>query len=125
MQSVLRRRLSVAPEQTVEERGLAHARRTDDAHRDALAQVLAHGVQAVGVQRADRVNRDAHSSALQVVEALVERLADVGLVQQQHRRRAAVPNGGKVSLHATDVEVVIQTQHDEHDVDVGGDHLIV
>ena len=49
---------------------------------------------------------------------------EIGLVQDDDRRRAALPGDDEIALDAPRVEVVIETGDEEDRVDVGGDDLL-
>ena len=50
---------------------------------------------------------------------------EIGLVQDDHRRGAALPRGHEVALDPARIEVVIEAGDEKHDVDVGGDDLLL
>ena len=52
-------------------------------------------------------------------------VAQVGLVEQHHRCRAARPGQCQVALQAPQVEVVGERRDDDHGVHVGGDDLLL
>ena len=49
---------------------------------------------------------------------------EVGLREQHDRARAALDGEREVALEQPAVELLAERMHDEHDVDVGGDHLL-
>ena len=58
-------------------------------------------------------------------DSAVEVGREVGLVEDDHGRRAAFPGGGQVALEPADAEVPLVEAHDEEGhVDVGHQHLL-
>ena len=49
---------------------------------------------------------------------------EVGFREQHDRARAALDGEGEVALEQPAVELLAERVHDEHDVDVGSDHLL-
>ena len=47
----------------------------------------------------------------------------VRLVEDDHRRRPAVPRGQEIPFDAARIEIVVETRNEQHDVDVRGDDL--
>ena len=68
-------------------------------------------------------------SALRDRRHLVDKGRDVfdeiSLVQHDDGRRTAVPRRQHVAFDAPRVEVLIETRDEKHDVDVGGDDLLL
>ena len=60
---------------------------------------------------------------LDLGDAAGDVLAEVGLVEDHRRLRAARPDAGEVALDPADVEVGVEAADGEHQVDVGRDHL--
>jgi hypothetical protein len=75
--------------------------------------------------RADRDDRHAGRDGREVGDDAVERgrLDEIDLVDDDDRRRAAVPHRDQVALEAPHVGVAVGGRDDEERVDVGGDDL--
>src|SRR5580765_6701131 len=91
-------RLNGTAKETVEKRRLAHTGRTDKSHGNAGAQVTSERVDAVRRQRAQGVDVDPDGHALQFSNFVLDVLAKVGLVQEDHRARAALPDRREIAL---------------------------
>ena len=50
---------------------------------------------------------------------------EIRLVEDDDRRGAAFPRGHQIALDAARIEIVIEAGHQEDDVDVGGDDLLL
>jgi hypothetical protein len=113
------------PEEGVDERRLADARRPEDDGRATVREVVRKVAEVVAGQRAEdddrhagRDRRDRHEAALQIDR-------DIGLVEDDDGLDPARPGDGQVALETSHVEIVVEAGDDERDVDVGRDHLLV
>jgi hypothetical protein len=73
---------------------------------------------------AEDVNRGPRGDSDDFVPRCVGCGVEIGLVEQHHRRHAALPRHREVTLDASKVEVAVEADHHERGVDVGDDDLL-
>ena len=112
-------------QQRVDQRGLADAGRAEQHAGLRSCEVGEEHVDAFRGHRRGHVDGHAERDRLGLGDRAVEVGREVGLVQDDHRRRAAFPGGGQVALEPADAEVALVEAHDEEGhVDVGHEHLL-
>ena len=120
----LARAQEILADQSVGDRRLADARRSEQRRRPPGGEPLAAARStpapspkprgpAPGRQRGDLGDERA---------AVVD---EVRLVEDDDRRGAAVPCGHQIALDPPRIEIVVEARHEEHDVDVRGDDLLL
>ena len=119
----LRGPLSFVAQQVVDDGRLADAGRADEGAGPSRREMLPQGLDPAGAQGLDDVQGGLGGQGRGGGAAVVAVGAEVGLVEHEHRRGAAVPNGHEIALDAPEVEVAVEAAHQEHGVDVGGDEL--
>jgi hypothetical protein len=119
------RALSLFAEQRVDQRALADARRAEERDRAASREIRVQRVEARAGARTDGVNRDASGNGGHLVEDDVEVVAHVGLVEHHHGQRPALTRRHDVALDPSQAVVAVEPRHQEHGVEVGGDHLFL
>ena len=118
--------LALVPQQRVDERGLADARRAEDDGRPARREVVVRERRdAVAGQGRDGPDLDARRDGLGRDPEPDRVVRDVGLVEHDDRGRAAGPGHREVALEAAQVEVAVEAGDDQRDVDVGREDLLV
>jgi hypothetical protein len=117
------RGLAIVAHQAVEQAALAHAGGPDEDHGAARGDLRAQTIHAVAGGGA---GHQAGHAGGDRGDGLHDRLAigrQVGLVEHDHRARAAGLHGGQVALEAPGAEVGARRGHDEDDVHVDGHDL--
>ena len=117
----------LAAEQAVDERRLAHARRTEQAVGPARDQELPEAVHSGmgGIAQCQYPGRDAGLADGRDRFFQLFRGDQVGLGQDQHRLDAPVAGHHQVAVQPVQVEIIVARLDDEGGVDVGRDHLQV
>ena len=85
----------------------------------------AEHVEPVARHVRDRNHGDAEGDRLDLVDGRVDVVGEVGLGEDEHRLRAALPGEREVALEAPEVQVLVDRGDDEDDVDVGGEDLLL
>ena len=112
-------------QQGVDQRGLADAGRAQQHPGLRSREVGEEHVDALRGHSGRDVDGHAEGNGLGLGDRAVEVGREVGLVQHDDRRRAALPGGRQVALEPADAEVALVEAHDEKcHVDVGHEHLL-
>ena len=113
-------------DEPVHERRLAHPRPAEKRRGHARADTRVDLVEPDAGDGALDDDVDAGRDLLGEIALVVDVLGDVGLGQHDDRRRAALPREHELALEAADVDALARERlHDEDDVDVGDEHLLV
>lgn len=117
------RRLTLLPEECVDERGLAGAGRADEGHRHARGGVARDRVDTLAALRTREHDIDAEGDTPDGRQRVVGIGADVGLRQDDDGDRPALPSEREFTFDAPEVRLAVERMHDEHDVDVRRKYL--
>src|SRR5207248_1457713 len=117
--------LHAAADQRIDERRFADARRPEERRRAAETQYLAQLRNAVAAQRARGKDRNTLGNRCELVGPLTRIVAEIGLVHDDDRRRAALPREREIPLETPDVEIAIERRHEQDAVDVGRNDLLL
>ena len=113
----------ILPEDRVDERGLARARRPEQHARASGAQLELDLIQSFARHAAGHDDRCARGNGLELDANRIGRIAEICLGQDDRRHRTALPPDGEVPLDPAHIDV--GRRHDnERDVDVGRQHLL-
>jgi hypothetical protein len=105
--------------QPVDERGLARTRQPQQRHGAVAPDVRVERLETVAGGGADRKHIGAERYRLRLEHEPLRVLAEVGLGEQDHRLRAALPAERQVPLQPAQAEPLVERVDQEYDVDVG------
>ena len=110
-------------DQPVDQGRLTRARQAQQRHRAAVREHRIERVHALagGCAERDHVGAEGDRLGLQHVARRV--VAEVGLRQQDHGPRAALPAQRQVALQPPQAEPLVERVHQQHDIDVRRNHL--
>jgi hypothetical protein len=111
-------------EQQVHERGLARARRAHERARGARLDELEHLVDPQPVDAARRDHRHVGRRRLDDLGDLAQELGAIGLGEDDHRLRAAVPCEHEKAFESPRRQRTVEPVHERDHVDVRHEHLI-
>ena len=112
-------------EERVDERRLADSGGAEQSSRDARTEVRAERVESCARHVRDRNDGNTERDGLDLRDHCVDVVGEIGLGEDEHRLRSALPREREVALEAPEVHVLVDRGDDEHDVDVGGEHLLL
>jgi hypothetical protein len=115
----------IAAEQAVDQRGFSHARHAEQRDRACRLQVRGQGGLGCIRKSADRHHVDVRQALPECRRFSLGIIAQVGLVEDDHRRGSRIPHHREVSFEAARVQILRERGHEEDDVHVGRDDLFV
>ena len=117
--------LDLGPEQPVQQRRLPHSRGADERHGPAGPQPRLESLEPTPRLGAQGHDAGRGGQRLHLGDSGGHVRAQVGLREDEHRLRAAVPGQHQRPLQPPQVEVAVEARHQEQGVDVGGEDLLV
>ena len=115
----------VGAEQPVDDRRLAHARRSEQRACAPAGQIVDDLLDPLARFRIEHVHGRIRGNRLRLGHPCVNVFANVRLRQQHHRRRPAFTCQQQIALEPPGAEVLVEAHDDERHVHIGRHHLLV